>query len=187
MTFLVIIYSYYFVGSGSHTFQPSTYPSSAPDNFRQQSGMDIHRLDQAVQQYCSAALTFSTHKTLKQWNASIYPFAMTFRSLPSLRQKMCYATLRHVWANKIYQHLLLEPICRVFVKCILLVVFLILLLIICPGFVKFWKELKFRQQNWENPPTLTFQLLPPSHGILRNFVSTQWPKIFCKSQCISIG
>ena len=47
-------------------FSPSTYPFSVPDNnFRQQSGMDIHRLDQAVQQYYLAALTSSTHKTYK--------------------------------------------------------------------------------------------------------------------------
>ena len=58
-----------------------------------------------------------------------------------MHQKMCYATFLHVWTNKIYQHLLLQSICWVFIKCIFVVVFLIFLLIICPDLCQILKEI----------------------------------------------
>ena len=69
------------------------YPSSAPDNdFRQQSGMDIHRLVQAVQQYFSAALTSSTHNPHKAAECKYLSFCNDFliTPTPTSENVLCY-------------------------------------------------------------------------------------------------
>ena len=54
--------------------------------------MDIHRLDQVVQQYYSAALTSSTHKTYKAAERKCLSFCNEFSitPIPSLENVLCY-------------------------------------------------------------------------------------------------
>ena len=127
---------------------------------------------------------------------------MIFRSVPSLHLKMCYATLLHVWAKKIYQHLLLEPICRVFGKYILLVVFLILLFIDhMPRFCQVLKEIKFQTAKLGKSTRLCLPITPsifrelkytwlsgnPSYGDLMLWAATVATFFtFCRSGEITV-
>ena len=55
--------------------------------------MDIHRLDQVVQQYCSAALTSSTHKTYKAVECKYLSFCNNFSAtpIPTSENVLCYS------------------------------------------------------------------------------------------------
>ena len=63
-------------------------------NNLQQPGMDIHRLDQVVQQYYSAALTSSTHKTCKEAERKYLSFCNEFSitPIPTSENVLCYFT-----------------------------------------------------------------------------------------------
>ena len=54
--------------------------------------MDIHRLDQAVQQYYAAALTPSTHKTYKAAEHKCLSFCTDFSitPIPTTENVLCY-------------------------------------------------------------------------------------------------
>ena len=72
---------------------PPHIPAQLPDLLGEQSPcMDIHRLDQAVQQFYQAALTQSTHKTYEAAEQKYLSFCTNFSlsPLPTTENILCY-------------------------------------------------------------------------------------------------
>ena len=73
----------------------SSHSSSAPKPpWKQSPGLDIHRLDQAVQQFYQAALTPSRHKTYTAAERKYLSFCSNFSLPPYLLQKTFYVILQ---------------------------------------------------------------------------------------------
>ena len=124
--------------------------------------MDIHRLDQAVQQFYQAALTQSTHKTYKAAEQKYLSFCTNFSLSPYLPQKTFYAILQPVWGKRAWQVPPSRPIYPISVRFRFQLASLIHGLTKCLGFTRSLRVSEFRQSRMVDPLVHAFLSPPPS-------------------------